>query len=356
MTHSQTIALDAMGGDQAPAAIIEGAAMALEAVPGLKFLFFGESGALAPFLARRPDLAARAELHHTPEKVAPEDKPAAVLKKGKNTSMALAISAVAEGRAQSIVSGGNTGALMALAMFTLGRLPGIDRPAIASVFPTIRGRTVVLDLGANSVCGAENLVQFAVLGAVFARLSGVSENPSVGILNVGTEEMKGREEIREACATLRRVGFPWTFKGFVEGSDIPHGAVDVVVTDGFTGNVALKLAEGMGHFTAHFLREAFMSSWLTRIGAVFAWPAIRRLKRQFDPRDYNGGVFLGLNGICVKSHGGSDAYGVSRAILTAARMVEGGYGVRVAAEVSALHEREKALAAASSPDKAGGPT
>lgn len=347
MNHPQTIALDAMGGDHAPAALVDGAALALAGMPDLRFLFFGNREALTPLLARHGAfLACVSDIVHTDEKVGPEDKPSIVLKKGKNTSMARAIASVADGRAQSVVSGGNTGALMALAMFTLGRLPGIDRPAIASVFPTMRGRTVVLDLGANSASGAENLVQFAVLGAVFARLSGFSQTPSVGLLNVGTEEMKGREEIREACATLRRVGFPGAFKGFVEGSDIPHGTVDVVVTDGFTGNVALKLAEGMGHFTAHCLRAAFGSSLLTRLGAVFAWPALKALKRQFDPRDYNGGVFLGLNGLCIKSHGGSDAYGVSRAILTAARMVENGYGARVAAEISALHARETALAAA----------
>lgn len=343
MSQSQTIALDAMGGDHAPDAIVRGAALALERQPGLKFLFFGDRDGLAPLLARQPSLAAASDIIHTPEKVAAEDKPSAVLKKGRNTSMALAISAVADGKAQSVVSGGNTGALMALAMFTLGRLPGIDRPAIASVFPTIRGRTVVLDLGANSASGAENLVQFAVLGAVFARLAGLSDTPSVGLLNVGTEEMKGREEIREACAILRRIGFPGDFRGFVEGSDIPHGSVDVVVTDGFTGNVALKLAEGMGHFTAHFLRAAFRSSLLAKIGGIFALPALKSLKRQFDPRDYNGGVFLGLNGLCIKSHGGSDAYGVSCAILTAARMVENGYGIKVAAEISALHAQEKAL-------------
>ncbi len=346
MSQSQTIALDAMGGDHAPDAIVRGAALALESISDVKFLFFGDRNGLAPLLARQPALAAVSEIVHTEEKVRPEDKPSAVLKKGRNTSMALAIAAVAEGRAQSVVSGGNTGALMALAMFTLGRLPGIDRPAIASIFPTIRGRTVVLDLGANSASGAENLVQFAVLGAVFARLSCVSETPSVGLLNVGTEEMKGREEIREACAILRRIGFPGEFKGFVEGSDIPHGTVDVVVTDGFTGNVALKLAEGMGQFTAHFLKSAFRSSLLARIGALFAWPALKALKKQFDPRDYNGGVFLGLNGLCIKSHGGSDPYGVSRAILTAARMVENGYGIKVAAEVSALHAQETALGGA----------
>lgn len=351
MTMPQTIALDAMGGDHAPSAIVDGAALALEESPDLRFLFFGDRAALAPLLARRSALAARADILHTDEKVGPEDKPSAVLKKGRNTSMARAIAAVAQGEAQSVVSGGNTGALMALAMFTLGRLPGIDRPAIASIFPTIRGRTVVLDLGANSASGAENLVQFAVLGAVFARLSGLAERPTVGLLNVGTEEMKGRDEIREASAILRRIGLPGVFKGFVEGSDIPHGAVDVVVTDGFTGNVALKLAEGMGHFTAHCMRAAFRSSLLTRIGALFAWPALKGLKKRFDPRDYNGGVFLGLNGLCVKSHGGSDAYGVSRAIRTAARMVAGGYADKVAAEISTLHAQETALA---QPDKAEG--
>lgn len=340
---SITLALDAMGGDHAPRAVVEGAALALTENSRLSFVFFGDRDRVTPFLAAHPHLAGVSTVRHADISIDPCEKPSAALRKKETSSMGLALAAVRDGAAAGVVSGGNTGALMAMAMFILHRLPGIERPAIASVFPTMGRDTVVLDLGANTACDAENLVQFALLGVVFSRVVRGVETPAVGLLNVGTEDMKGREEIRAAAAILKDVPFPGRFVGYVEGNDIPKGSVDVVVTDGFTGNVALKLAEGMGQFMSHVLREALGSSWLARAGALLAWPALRGLKKRLDPRLYNGGPFLGVDGVCVKSHGGSDALGVSRAILVAAHMVENGFNARLAEEIRALAASESAL-------------
>ncbi|MCB9978909.1 MAG: phosphate acyltransferase PlsX [Rhodospirillales bacterium] len=342
-SSSLTLALDAMGGDNAPRAVVEGAALALSREPGLSFIFFGDSAQIEPILSAHPALARVSRIENTETQVESCEKPSAALRKKETSSMGRAIAAVRDGVASGVVSGGNTGALMAMAMFILRRLPGIDRPAIASVFPTMGRDTVVLDLGANTACDAENLVQFAVLGAVFSKIVRGVDTPDVGLLNVGTEDMKGREEIRAAAAILKNVPFPGRFSGHVEGNDIPKGSVDVVVTDGFTGNVALKLAEGMGRFSSHVLREALGSSWLAKAGALLAWPALRALKVRLDPRLYNGGPFLGVDGVCVKSHGGSDALGFSCAILVAAHMVENGFNARVAEEIRNLSESESAL-------------
>lgn len=336
MPDFQTIALDVMGGDRGPDAVIPAAAMALEQKPDLRFLLVGDEGRIKPLLARHGKLAERCQIIHTADAVASHEKPSVALRTGRASSMRLAINAVEEGRADSVVSSGNTGALMAMAKFVLKSLPGIHRPAIASVFPTMRGETMMLDLGANVVCDADNLVQFAILGAVFAKAVRGIERPTVGLLNVGTEDMKGSDAVREAAEILRGIEFPGDFRGFIEGNDIPLGTVDVVVTDGFTGNVALKLAEGMGTLTGHFIRDAFYSSPLAKIGGILAYPAMKRLKNRMDPRYYNGGMFLGLGGICVKSHGSSDAYGFSRAILVAAGLVERGYNTVVAQEIERL--------------------
>mgnify|MGYP003377453458 CR=1 FL=1 len=345
VSSSLLLALDAMGGDHAPRAVVEGAALARKENPALSFVLFGDQTRILPLLSAHSDLAAVSTVRHTDITVDPCEKPSVALRKKDSSSMGMAIAAVRDGQAAGVVSGGNTGALMAMAMFILRRLPGIDRPAIASVFPTMGRDTVVLDLGANTACDAENLVQFALLGAVFSRVVRGVEQPSVGLLNVGTEDLKGREEIRAAAAILKDVPFPGRFVGHVEGNDIPRGQVDVVVADGFTGNVALKLAEGMGQFSSHVLREALSSSWLAKAGAILAWPALRRLKARPDPRLYNGGPFLGIDGVCVKSHGGSDALGFSHAILVAAHMVENGFNARVAEEIRALAESESALKA-----------
>jgi glycerol-3-phosphate acyltransferase PlsX len=247
-----------------------------------------------------------------------------------------AIEAVKSGTASAAVSAGNTGALMALAMFTLRLLPGIDRPAIASLMPTRRSETVFLDLGANAECAAENLVQFAVMGEVFARaVLGVAK-PTVAFLNIGTEDGKGHDTIRRAAALLRSGQLPIEFVGFVEGNDLPSGKVDVIVTDGFTGNVALKVAEGTAALYTQFLRDSFKSSLLARIGYLLAKPALALIRERLDPNRYNGAMFLGLNGIVVKSHGGTNAIGFANAVTVAVDLVKQKTNERITADLGAL--------------------
>jgi glycerol-3-phosphate acyltransferase PlsX len=340
MSGSLTIALDVMGGDHGPQAVIPGAALALSYRPGIRFLLVGDEKLIRPLLEKYPDVAKASEIIHTEKAVSADDKPGAVLRNGRETSMWLAITAVTEGRANAIVSGGNTGALMVTARMLLKCLPGIDRPAIASVMPTMEGEVVMLDLGANLECTAGQLVQFAVLGAVFSRVVRKHDAPTVGLLNIGSEDMKGHDEIREASAILQKIKFPGVYKGFVEGNDIARGTVDVVVTDGFTGNVALKTAEGVGKLATRLLKDALKSSPLAMLGAILASGALRKLKNQLDPRLYNGGMFLGLNGVCVKSHGSMDEVGIANAIKVAADIVALNYNTRVAADIASVIEQE----------------
>jgi glycerol-3-phosphate acyltransferase PlsX len=333
-----TIALDAMGGDHAPQVVIRGADMARERFPDLRFTLHGDQEVLQRLLQARPQLASRCEIEHTPERVDPDARPSQVLRQGRGTSMCLAIEAVKAGRASAAVSAGNTGALMALAKFVLKTLPGIERPAIASLMPTRRSETVFLDLGANAECDADNLVQFAVMGEVFARAVLGVPKPTVGLLNIGTEEVKGHDTIREAAAALRASDLPIEFRGFVEGTDLTSGKVDVVVTDGFTGNVALKVLEGTVGLYTQFLREAFKASALAQVGYFLAKPALQLLRQRLDPRRYNGAMFLGLNGVVVKSHGGTDALGFANAIGVAVDLVQQGTNRRITAELNRLEE------------------
>lgn len=335
-----TIALDAMGGDNGPDAVIPGAAMALEQRPGVRFLIFGNQNRILPLLDKYPDLKTNSECHHTEQVVSNTDKPSTALRHGRQSSMRLAINSVSSGNAQGVVSSGNTGALMAMAKMGLKSLPQIHRPAIASVFPTMKGQTVVLDLGANIQVDAENLAQFAVLGSVYARVVAGIEAPSVGILNVGSEEMKGHDRVRGAASILSHVEFPGRYYGFVEGDDIPKGTVDVVVTDGFTGNIALKMAEGVASFIGDSLRKSFTSTLSSRIGYLLARRALKKMKESLDPRYYNGGIFMGLNGICIKSHGSSDAYGFSRATIRAIDLVQNGFNTRATQEIEKLINQE----------------
>jgi glycerol-3-phosphate acyltransferase PlsX len=331
------IALDVMGGDKAPGMVLRGAAIALKRFPQVSFLLFGAEDRIGPLLARLPTVAAASTIIHTAEVITGEARPSAALRTGKRSSMRLAIDAVADGRAHCVVSAGNTGALMAMAKVVLKTMPGIDRPAIASFLPTLRGETVLLDLGANVECDADNLVQFALMGDAFARsVLGVLK-PTIGILNVGSEELKGSDAVRGAAARLRNLPVV-NFSGFVEGNDIGAGTVDVIVTDGFTGNIALKTAEGSVKLYAEFLRSAFRSSLLARIGYIFAKPALAKLRERVDPRRYNGAMLLGLNGIAVKSHGGSDALAFANAIGVAADLVINGFLEKIRGELAALHE------------------
>ena len=340
MAEQYKIALDAMGGDYGPGVVVPAASQAYAQNKALRFVFVGDQYRIGQYLDKDMSLRAVSEIIHTPDVVSNDEKPSVALRQGRNSSMRLAIDAVKNGNAQAVVSAGNTGALMAMAKFVLKCLPGINRPAIASVFPSKQSDTVMLDLGANISCDAEILVQFALLGSVYARVVKNIEQPTVGLLNIGSEEMKGHDQIRDAASILSNVKFPGQYAGFVEGDDIPQGSVDVVVTDGFTGNVALKVAEGVADLLVHSFKDAFKSSPLAMLGGLFAYPALKKLQKRSDPRAYNGGMFLGLNGICVKSHGGMDAYGFSRAILVAADLVQQGYNNRVAIELEKLLNQE----------------
>jgi glycerol-3-phosphate acyltransferase PlsX len=313
-----TLALDAMGGDLAPEMVLDGAVIARERYAGLHFLLFGDGARLGPMLQRYPALHGRAEVRHAETAIASEEKPSVALRRGRQSSMRLAIDAVHDGQADAVVSAGNTGALMAMSKMVLKMLPGIDRPAIAGFFPTTRGESVMLDLGANVECDADNLVQFALMGAAFARTVLGIPRPTVGLLNVGEEEQKGNDEVKDAARVLREHDLPLEFYGFIEGNDIALGTVDVVVTDGFTGNIALKTAEGTAKLLATFMRAAFNRSLFSKAGALLAGNALDAFRQRMDPRLHNGGVLLGLNGISVKSHGGSDGAGFATAIGLAA--------------------------------------
>ena len=322
MSASVVIALDAMGGDHAPRIVLQGAEIALERYPSVQYLLFGDKQQIGPILSRLPKLEKAAQVRHCEAVISAEEKPSQALRRGRQTSMRLAIDAVAEGAAAGVVSAGNTGALMAMSKFALRTLPGIDRPAIASLFPTLRGESVMLDLGANVDCDANNLVQFAVMGAAFARTVLGLPNPTVGLLNIGEEELKGNDTVKLAAQILRAAKLPLEFAGFIEGDDIAMGTTDVVVTDGFTGNVALKTAEGTAKLYSQFLRQALTGSLLARLGLLLAKNSLNSLRQRVDPRAYNGGVFLGLNGISVKSHGGTDETGFAAAIGVAVDMAK----------------------------------
>ncbi len=325
MAGELVIALDGMGGDRAPEMVVGGAAQARRRHSHVKFLIFGDSERLEALVSRHPVLADAVEIRHTDQIVGSADKPAAALRGARQSSMRRAIDAVGAGDAAAVVSSGNTGALMAMSKFVLKMVPGIDRPALIKAMPTAKGECCVLDLGVNIRCGAENLVQFAVMGEVFARTVLGVEKPTIGLLNVGTEDMKGNESVREAAAILRETKLPIEFKGFIEGDGIAAGVVDVVVTDGFTGNVALKTAEGTAKLITSYLREAFRTDWRSRMGYLLARPALAVLRERTDPRRHNGAILVGLNGISVKSHGGSDSLGFSTAIGVAVEMTTNGF-------------------------------
>lgn len=336
MASAHVIALDAMGGDRAPAMVVAGANVARVRHPGSRFRLFGRPEKLEKLLRRFPKLAAVAEIVPSQTVITADMKPSQALRRGRDSSMGMAIGDVQAGKASGVVSAGNTGALMAMAKLALRTLPGIHRPAIASLFPTRRGESVMLDLGANIDCGAENLLQFAIMGAAFARSVQGLRRPTVGLLNVGSEESKGHEEVRRAAEVLRTAELPLEFYGFVEGNDIAEGTVDVVVADGFSGNVALKTAEGTASMYSGFLRATFRRSLFSKLGYWLARPALIALKNRFDPRRYNGGMFLGLNGVAVKSHGGTDATGYASAIGFALDMLSQGFNEKVVKDVELL--------------------
>jgi glycerol-3-phosphate acyltransferase PlsX len=323
MPQKVRIALDAMGGDVGAAVVIPGAAISLKRHPDTEFLLFGDSALLDAELAKYPELKAASRVIHTDVTVSMDDKPSQALRRGrKNSSMWLAIEAVKKGEAGVAVSAGNTGALVAMARFCLRMLAGIDRPALAAVWPTMRGGSVVLDLGATIGGDARHLVALAVMGSAMASVLFNLERPKVGLLNIGVEEIKGHEEIREAAELLRAMNLPQLdYIGFVEGDGIGRGDADVVVTEGFSGNIALKATEGTARQIMSFLRNAIEKSPLARIGYLLARGAFRELRDKLDPGKSNGSVLLGLNGIVVKSHGGIDAEGFASAVEVGYEMV-----------------------------------
>jgi glycerol-3-phosphate acyltransferase PlsX len=316
MSQKVRIALDAMGGDHGPSIVVPGAELALMRHPDSEYLLYGDRAKIEPFLAAHPRLKDAARLVHTEVAVRMEDKPSQALRNGRwKSSMWLALDAVKRGEADVAISAGNTGALMAMAKFNLKTLPGIDRPAIAGLWPTLKGECIVLDLGASIGADAEHLLNLAVMGSAMARVLFHLDRPSVGLLNIGVEEVKGLEPVREAGRILREDPPPHIeYVGFVEGDDIGKGKADVVVTEGFAGNIALKTAEGTARQFADYLRNAISQSVLAKIGYLLARPAFRLLRDKMDPRKYNGGVFMGLNGVVIKSHGGTDAEGFAEAI------------------------------------------
>ncbi|MGI9426497.1 MAG: phosphate acyltransferase PlsX [Hyphomicrobiaceae bacterium] len=315
MVAPLTIALDAMGGDHGPKVIISGAHLSLIRHPEIRFLLYGDKDKIQEQLERYPSVAANSKVVHTDIAISMDEKPSQALRKGRwKSSMWLAIQAVRDGEANAVISAGNTGALMAMARFCLKTLPEIERPAIAAIWPTVESECIVLDVGANVGADAKQLVDFAMMGAAMARALFSLERPSVGLLNIGVEEIKGLDQIRNAGAALRETKTPFDYHGFVEGQDIGQGIVDVVVTEGFSGNIALKTAEGTARQIGAYLKAAMSRSFLAKLGAFFAQGAFVALREKMDPRRANGGIFLGLNGVVIKSHGGSDATGFASAI------------------------------------------
>ena len=342
MTSPTILSIDAMGGDRAPEAVVGGLIKVAGSDPDIRFLLHGDEAALTKALRKPKALEGRYEVRHAEDVVEMDAKPSVAVRRGRKSSMWRALEAVRDGEAGAAVSAGNTGALMAMALFCLRRAEGVERPAIAALWPT-RGEhehCVCLDMGADIRADADDLVRYAVMGAEYARVALSIDAPRVGLLNVGTEENKGRAEVREAADALRAMpGERFSFAGFVEASAIPQGVADVVVTDGWTGNVALKSAEGAAKFVGEYLRETFNHSILSSLAALFARGSLYRLKRRIDPRRVNGGVFLGLDGLVVKSHGGADATGFAAAVTLAAAMARENFAARISAEV------EKVLAA-----------
>ncbi|QFQ87153.1 phosphate acyltransferase PlsX [Paracoccus kondratievae] len=332
------ISVDAMGGDRGPATVIAGVAESAQKNPHIRFVVHGPKAELERLISRRSGLAGRCDIRDASGVVTMDDKPSQVLRKGEGTSMWSAIESVRQGEATAAVSCGNTGALMALSMMRLRKLPGVNRPAIACLWPSRnpQGFNVMLDVGADIRADAQDLLTYALMGASYARNGFGLESPRVGLLNVGTEEHKGRPELKQAHELIPTTAQAANFRyvGFVEGGDLPSDRVDVIVTDGFTGNVALKTGEGTAKLVGDFLKEAFGKSVLSKFAALLAMGSLRRLQKRIDPRRVNGGVFLGLNGTVVKSHGSSDATGVSAAIKLAFRLAQSGFQERLAARVA----------------------
>jgi phosphate acyltransferase len=332
------ISIDAMGGDHGPPVVIAGVvrASAWLSEKKARLIVHGDEAQIAPLLARHPAAKALCEVRHTDLVIAMDEKPAQAMRRGKGTSMWNAVESVKAGEAHAAMSAGNTGALMAISKLLLRMAADLERPAIVASWPSVRGATTVLDVGANVDCDAERLVDFAIMGEAFHRAAHGVERPTVGLLNVGAEDQKGHEEVREAHAILRDGGLAINYRGFVEGNDISSGNIDVVVTDGFTGNVALKTAEGTARFIGSEMRAAFNANLMTKIGAVIASGALTMLRNRLDPNMVNGAPLLGLNGIVVKSHGGANDKGIASALRVAVDLAHSDFTAEVRANLQQL--------------------
>jgi phosphate acyltransferase len=343
VTMNPRIAIDAMGGDEGVSVMVAGAALARHRHESFKFLLVGDETRIKAALDDHPNLRGASDIIHTDGIVTGDDKLSQALRKSKTSSMGLAINAVKEGEASAAVSAGSTGALMAMAKLALRTMPGIDRPALAALLPTLTDTDVVmLDLGANTDCEAKNLVQFAVMGAAYSRVIYGFERPRVRLLNIGTEDMKGTDELRDAAQHLREsVGLAMDFQGFTEADKINRGDCDVVVCDGFSGNIALKAIEGSARFVTDLLKRAFTSSIRSKIGFLVSRPATELLRHHLDPNNHNGAVFMGLNGVVVKSHGSASVKGVANAVEVAARLVEEDITARIANDLRSISESQE---------------
>ena len=346
MADGLVISIDGMGGDHAPDAVLDGIEIIARKAPGVRFLLHGPAARLTTLLETRPAARAACDVRNADKIVAMDVKPSQAMRQGKDTSMWNALVSVETGEAQVCVSAGNTGALMAISMIRLRKMEGVHRPALIASWPTAKGFAAVLDVGANVDADASQLVEFAIMGEAFQRAVRGDARPKVGLLNVGSEDQKGHEEIRAAGRLIREAGVDLDFHGFIEGDDISKGTVDVVVTDGFTGNIALKTAEGTARLVAGFLREALSGGILARIGALLAFPALRKLKDRMDPRSVNGAVFVGLNGLVVKSHGGTDGLGYAAAIDVAVHLAGSHFREEVVANLARLARVEPPAPAA----------
>ena len=335
MSKKIVIALDCMGGDKAPQIVIEGADQIAEKNFNIDFLFFGDTKKISPIINHCRYLKGRYQLIHTDEFISADEKPSNALRRFPNSSMRLAVNAVKENKADVMISAGNTGALMAIAKIVLRPLPSIDRPAIVTSIPNKKNKaTVLLDMGANIDCKAEVLFQFAIMGSAFAHSVLNIKNPKIGVLNVGSEELKGHEEVKKVADMLKNSCIKDQFYGYVEGDDITKGTVDVVVTDGFTGNITLKSIEGTSKLIASLIKEAFNSSIWAKIGYLFAAIAIKRSTKKVDPKMHNGAMLVGLNGVVVKSHGSTDSIGFANAIKVSISLVENKINEKITAQIN----------------------
>ncbi|MCK0127909.1 phosphate acyltransferase PlsX [Erythrobacter sp. F6033] len=354
------IAIDAMGGDEGVRVMVEGAALARRSHDSFNFLLVGDQARIEAALEAHPGMREASEILHCDDVISGDEQPSKAIRRAKTTSMGLAVNAVKEGAAGAAVSAGNTGALMAMSKIALRTMPGIDRPALAAIMPTLEPHDVVmLDLGANTEADARNLVQYAVMGAAYARIVNDFEQPTVRLLNIGTEEIKGTDALRDAAARLTEAcakddgGLALNFSGFIEADKINRGETHVVVTDGFSGNIALKAIEGSARFVTDLLRQAFTSSIRSKVGFLVSRPATELLRHHLDPNNHNGAVFLGLNGVVVKSHGSATAKGVANAVTVAARLLEDKLTQRIAEDLSELGEaalKKNVSSAASAPN------